>query len=105
MEDSERLHEQISQIRQDQAKMAEQIKAALRRIDEQKALTESVHSLALSIERLTSAQRTTDAKVESLSRDVEEIKEKPAKRWDSAVGTIITAILSAAVGFFLANFK
>ena len=106
MEDSrDRLLEQISNIKQEQAKMAEQIKAALKRIDEQKALTDSVHSLALSIERLTSAQRSTDTKVDALSRDVDDIKEKPAKRWEDAVKTVITSILSAVVGFFLAHIK
>ena len=80
------------------ARLEEQVKAAFKRIDEQKQLTESVHKLALSIERLTSAQQTMDGKLSSLSADVEELKEKPRRRWDAIVAAAISAIVGLLVG-------
>ena len=81
------------------ATQREQIRTLFTRVDEQKTLTESVHKLAISLERLTSAQKSTSDKVDSLTDDVEELKNKPAKKWDAAATVAITAIISAVVTF------
>ena len=80
------------------ARQEEQIKGLARRMDNLEKLTESVNALALSVERLTNQQQTTDNQLETLTDDVTELKEKPAKRWDM----VITAIISALVGGGLA---
>ena len=79
----------------------EQIKTLFTRVNEQKTLTDSVHKLAISLERLTSAQKSTADKVDDLTGDVEELKNKPAKRWDSATTVVITAIITAVITFIL----
>ena len=76
------------------ARQEEQIKGLARRMDNLEKLTESVNALALSVERLTNQQATTDSQLETLTDDVNEIKEKPAKRWD----VVWTALISALVG-------
>lgn len=82
-----------------QAHMEEQISNISMRLDEQEKLTESVHKLALSLERLTMAQKNTETKVDSLADDVEELKTKPSKKWDSATTVVITAIITAVLTF------
>ena len=79
----------------------EQIKTLFTRVNEQKTLTDSVHKLAISLERLTSAQKSTADKVDDLTGDVEELKNKPAKRWESATTVVITAIITAVITFIL----
>lgn len=79
----------------------EQIKTAFNRIDEVKSLAESVHKLATTVEILAHEQKDTNNKVDKLTSDVEEIKEKPAKRWDSVAKVIITAIATAIVTLIL----
>ena len=79
----------------------EQLKTLFTRVNEQKTLTDSVHKLAISLERLTSAQKSTADKVDDLTGDVEELKNKPAKRWDSATTVVITAIITAVITFIL----
>ena len=64
-------------------------------------MTECVHRLATSVETLALEQKSTKEKLDNLSEDVEEIKNKPAKRWDSIVTVIITAIATAIVTYFL----
>ena len=81
----------------------EQIKTLFTRVNEQKTLTDSVHKLAISLERLTSAQKSTADKVDDLSGDVEELKNKPAKRWDRATTVVITAIITAVITFILTH--
>ena len=78
------VQEQQSQI----IKLAEQMHAAFKQIDEQKALADSVHSLALSVERLTVHQRNTADQLLRLQADVSEIKNQPGKRWDLVLTTI-----------------
>lgn len=90
---------EIQQVREMLATQKEQIKTLYARVDEQKTLTESVHKLAISLERLTSAQKSTADKVDDLTSDVEELKTKPAKRWDSATTVVITAIITAVITF------
>ena len=92
---------EIQQALVDIAAQKEQIKTLFNRVDEQKTLTESVHKLAISLERLTSAQKSTADKVDDLTGDVEELKNKPAKRWDSATTVVITVIITAVVTFIL----
>ena len=90
---------EVQQALVELATQREQIKTLFTRVDEQKTLTESVHKLALSLERLTSAQKSTADKVDDLTSDVEELKTKPAKRWDSATTVVITAIITAVITF------
>lgn len=90
---------EVQQALVELATQREQIKTLFTRVDEQKTLTESVHKLALSLERLTSAQKSTADKVDDLTSDVEELKTKPAKRWDSAATVAITAIITAVITF------
>ena len=79
------------------ARQEEQIKGLARRMDNLEQLTESVHDLALSMERLTSQQEETKHQVETLTSDVNEIKDKPAKRWDTLVASIISALVGAGI--------
>ena len=87
---------EVQQALVELATQREQIKTLFTRVDEQKTLTESVHKLALSLERLTSAQKSTADKVDDLTSDVEELK---TKRWDSATTVVITAIITAVITF------
>lgn len=76
------------------ARQEEQIRGLAQRMDNLEKLTESVNKLAISVERLTQQQATTETQVETLTGEVNDIREKPAKRWD----TVVTAIISALVG-------
>ena len=92
---------EIQQVREMLAAQKEQIKTLYARIAEQKTLTESVHKLAITLERLTLAQKSTAEKVDDLTCDVEEIKNKPAKKWDNAVSLIMTIVITAVVTYAL----
>ena len=83
------------------ARMEEQIKNLDRRMENLEKLTETVNSLALSIERLTASMKTTEETVDTLTGQVSELKEKPAKRWDTVIGAMIAGIIGAIIGFFI----
>ena len=72
----------------------EQIKTAFNRIDDVKNLADSVHKLAISVEVLTREQQSSNSKMDELAADVEEIKGRPAKKWDNLLTVIITAVIT-----------
>lgn len=79
------------------ARQEEQIKGLARRMDNLEKLTESVNTLAKSVERLTVQQAQTDTQITTLTGEVNEIKEKPGKRWDLVITAAITAIVTAVI--------
>ena len=79
------------------ARQEEQIKGLARRMDNLEKLTESVNKLAISVERLTSQQATTEGQITALTADVTELKDKPAKRWETVVAAIISALVGAGI--------
>ena len=79
------------------ARQEEQIKGLARRMDNLEKLTESVNKLAISVERLTAQQAATDTQIETLTGDMNELKEKPAKRWDTVIAAIISALIGAVI--------
>lgn len=83
------------------ARMEEQIRGLARRMDNLEKLTESVQSLALSVERLTNQQASTEEHVETLTKDVNDIKEKPAKYWLTVVTALISALVGGGIGLLI----
>jgi archaellum component FlaC len=83
------------------ARIEEQIKELGRRMETLEKLTESVHSLTLTVRDLVNQQAQTEQDVETLSSDVKEIKEKPAKRWDAIVAALIAGVVGAGIGHFI----
>ena len=87
----------MQEIVQALARQEERLTGLAERMDKLEKLTESVHSLAISVERLTNQQATTETQITALTGDVGELKNKPAKRWDLVVTALITAAISAGV--------
>jgi chromosome segregation ATPase len=84
-------------IAEELARQSEQIKSLSDRMGNLEKLTESVNKLAISVERLTAQQAATDTQIETLTGDVNEIKSKPAKRWDTVIAAIISALIGAGI--------
>lgn len=104
MSDMTTTETMLQQILIEQTGMKEQLKGALRRIDEQTKLTESVHELATSVKLLAAQQESTSKKVSKLCDDVDELRQKPVKKWDTAVTCILTAVLGGFIGFVMSRF-
>lgn len=62
-----------------------------------------LHQLATSVAVMAEQMKTMNASVAALTGEVEEIKEKPGKRWESLVEKIIWAVAAALLGFVLAQ--
>lgn len=63
-----------------------------------------LHQLATSVAVMAEQLKTMNASVSTLTNEVEELKEKPAKRWDGFVDKIVWAIAAAALSLVFAKF-
>lgn len=98
---TEELTKKVIELDERATRHDEQIKTAFNEIKDVKSLAESVHKMATAVEVLANAQKSTDKKVDHLTKDVEEIKEKPAKNWDNTVRLVFEIVLAAIVGLVL----
>ena len=62
-----------------------------------------LHQLATSVAVMAEQMKTMNKSVSALADEVEDLKEKPGKRWDSLVDKIIWAVAAALLGFLLAK--
>lgn len=88
------LYRELSDLNAAVADLRANVKAAFHRIDEQKALADSVHTLALTMERMLHEQG-------QLRQEVDAMKGKQAKRWETAVTEGIKLVVAAGVGALL----
>ena len=83
------------------ARLEEQVKSLDHRMGNLEHLTQSVQDIALSVKELALRQASTEEDVETLTGEVNEIREKPAKRWDAIIAALIAAIVGAGIGHFI----
>lgn len=101
--DTDDVRVTISDLTNAQARMEERINALFKGLDDQKALTDSVWNLALSLRDLANQHKTTAEAVARLRTDMDEIQRKPSRRWDAAQIAVISSIVSCLVGYLLAK--
>lgn len=56
------------------------------------------------VERLTVKQDYTDQAINEMKSSINEIKEKPSKRWDKVVETIIVGLVGIFIGFITSTY-
>ena len=81
--------------------MEEQIKELSRRMEALEKLTESVHNLSVSLERMTAKQEAMETHVGEIASDVDELKQKPAKHWEAAIAAVISALVGAGIALLI----
>lgn len=63
-----------------------------------------LHQLATSVAVMAEKMTTMNTNLDVLSHKVDELEDKPAKRWDGLVDKIIAVVAGAVVGIVLAKF-
>ena len=98
---TEELTQKVVELDERATRHTEQIKTVFNQIAEVKGMAESVHKLATTVEVLALEQKNTGEKIDKLTGEVDEIKEKPGKKWEAVVTVAITAIVTGVVTFLL----
>ena len=63
----------------------------------------TLHSLATSVAVMAEQMKQMNTNMTTLSEEVEELKEKPAKRWDALVEKALWAIVGAMLAYVLSQ--
>lgn len=95
------LEREIGLLQQKMAAAEEQHKTLFRRVEKAEELNDSVHSLAMSVQKLTDSLTTTNKTVTDLCTDVDELKAKPGKKWESIAMDMLKVVVGGVVGFLL----
>lgn len=92
------------------AEVEHRAKSNTRRIEKLELQTESIHSIATSVEVMvselghqTEAIERIEGNVGKLNSKVEALEKKPGKRWDSIVDKVLLAIVGGIVCYLLAR--
>ena len=91
----------VVDLQKQMAAAEEQHKTLFRRIEKAEELNESVHSLALSVQKLTDSLTNTNKTVTDLCTDVDELKAKPGKKWEDLAMDVLKVIVGGVIGFVL----
>lgn len=83
------------------ARLDQKIADLARRMDNLEKLTDSVQKLALSVKELTTRQENTEEQLGAISGKVTAIEEKPKQYWTTVVTGVISALVGAAITFFI----
>lgn len=103
MQDALQFERELNEIRSKQAAAEEQHRTLFNRLDRQEKMLDSVHKLALSVNELANKLGAMQEKVTGLCDDVEEIKEKPRKRWDGVIEKILLTFVGALISYLMAK--
>lgn len=58
-----------------------------------------LHQLATSVAVMAEQMKSISTNVSTLTNEVEELKEKPGKRWEEIVDKVVWFVLAALLGF------
>lgn len=81
----------------------EQIKTIFTEIKEIKDISKNISELSIATHDLAASVKTMNSDIRGLRRDVDDIKSRPAKRWEGLVDKILLAVVTGVVGFLLAS--
>lgn len=79
-------------------------KSNTNRLDEHDQQIKELSNVYVALTKVDNKVENVNTKVDTIEKDVKDIKEKPAKKWDSLISTLITCIATAIAGYFLAKF-
>lgn len=79
-------------------------KSNTKRLDHFEQVLNSVYELTTAVKLLAEKQDRMASNLEDVQDQVEELEQKPAKRWDGLIDKIIAILCAAILGFILAKF-
>ena len=64
-------------------------------------IRDSIMKITAMCERIITKQEEQDRRIEKVEKKVDEINEKPSKRWETIVTAFLTTIIGLLVGAYL----
>ena len=77
------------------------IKSAHKRIDNLEKLSDSVNALAMATSKVADETKLLREDYNKTDKELQELKDKPIKRYETVITAILTAICGGVVGYLL----
>ena len=71
------------------------------KVEELEKRQDNLDDLVITVKTLATREEKVEADVKEIKTDVKDIVSKPAKRWDTVIASIITAIVAGIIGYLL----
>ena len=71
------------------------------KVEELEKRQDNLDDLVITVKTLATREENVEADVKEIKTDVKDIISKPAKRWDTIIVSIITAIVAGIIGYLL----
>lgn len=71
------------------------------KVEELEKRQDNLDDLVITVKTLATREENVEADVKEIKSDVKDIVSKPAKRWDTIIASIITAIVAGIIGYLL----
>lgn len=101
--DHKEFREKLSEIEKATIRQAEQFSMILQTLSEIKQDNKGVIAALGELKPKAEAVGDLEAEVKNLDAEIDKIKEKPAKKWDSAVDKVIMMVIGAVAAYILAK--
>ena len=85
------------------ARVEESNKSAHKRLDDHETKITDLSNVYIALTQVNGKVENVEKDVCEIKCDLKDIKEKPAKRWEDLIKTIITCLATAVAGYFLAK--
>ena len=97
------LDERVLELEKTQAAAEEQHKSIFRRVANLEEEQKTMHAFAVSLEKMATSVGNVEKKVDTMCKEVEDIKAKPAKRWETMGMKLLELLLAAVAGYMLSK--
>ena len=96
-----KIEREIGEIKETTGRHAAQIETLFKRVGTLDKLVDTVYSIAESTKILAQNQDIIQKDVQGLCRDINDIKTRPAKRWQTIAEKVVLTAVGIAVGWLL----
>lgn len=90
-------------IAQQLERVEQRSKSNTHQIEELKKRQDNLDSLVASMAKMEEKQASMDSDLKEIKTDVKALTDKPGKRWEHLVATVISVIVGAVLGVILAR--
>ena len=76
-----------------------------KRVDGQDEIVKAVYEIANTTNALVKSLEQTNENIRLMRRDVDDLRLKPGKRWDTIIASAISGSVAAAIAYFFGKTK
>lgn len=95
------LEQRVNTLEKEHAAAEEQHKTLFRRVENLEKEQKTMQAFAVSLEKLANAVGSTEKKVDGLCKDVDELKAKPAKKWETLAMDALKVVVGGLIGYLM----